>query len=73
MANYPLPKFHFAADWGGSRIGFTEVTGLTVETEMIEYREGDSPEYSKIKMPGMQKYGNITLETVAPLRKIMIF
>ncbi len=62
MPNYPLPKFHFTADWGGSRIGFTEVTGLTVENEMIEYREGDSREYSKIKMPGMQKYGNITLK-----------
>ncbi len=62
MANYPLPKFHYQVQWGGSRIGFTEVTGLTVENEMIEYREGDSREYSKIKMPGMQKYGNITLK-----------
>ena len=62
MANYPLPKFHYQVQWGGSRLGFTEVTGLTVENELIEYREGNSPEYSKIKMPGMQKYGNITLK-----------
>lgn len=62
MANYPLPKFHFQVDWGGTRIGFTEVSGLSIETEVIEYREGNSPEYSKIKMPGMQKYGNITLK-----------
>ena len=62
MSNYPLPKFHFEVDWGGTRIGFTEVSGLTVETEVIEYREGISPEYSKVKMPGMQKYGNITLK-----------
>mgnify|MGYP003562130423 CR=1 FL=1 len=62
MANYPLPKFHYVVQWGGSRVGFTEVTGLTVENEMIEYREGNSPEYSKIKMPGMQKFGNITLK-----------
>lgn len=62
MSNYPLPKFHFEVDWGGTRIGFTEVSGLTVETEVIEYREGTSPEYSKIKMPGMQKFGNITLK-----------
>ncbi|TVR38449.1 MAG: phage tail protein [Bacteroidia bacterium] len=62
MANYPLPKFHFQVEWGGTRIGFTEVNGLTVENEVIEYREGSSPEYSKIKMPGMQKYGNITLK-----------
>jgi phage tail-like protein len=62
MSNYPLPKFHFQVEWGGARIGFTEVTGLGVETEMIEYREGSSPEYSKIKMPGLQKFSNITLK-----------
>lgn len=62
MANYPLPKFHYQVEWGGSRIGFTEVTGLTVETEVIEYREGANREYSKLKMPGMQKFGNITLK-----------
>jgi len=62
MANYPLPKFHFQVEWGGTRVGFTEVSGLAVENEVIEYREGSSPEYSKVKMPGMQKYGNITLK-----------
>ena len=61
MANYPLPNFHFLVEWGGTRIGFTEVSGLSIENEVIEYREGNSPEYSKIKMPGMQKFGNITL------------
>jgi phage tail-like protein len=62
MANYPLPKFHFQVEWGGTRIGFTEVTGLTIENEVIEYREGSSPEYNKVKMPGMHKFGNITLK-----------
>lgn len=62
MANYPLPTFHFLVEWGGTRIGFTEVSGLSVENEVIEYREGNSKEYSKIKMPGMQKFGNITLK-----------
>lgn len=60
--NYPLPKFHFQVEWGGSKIGFSEVSGLDLETEPIEYREGAMPEYSKIKMPGMQKFGNITLK-----------
>ena len=62
MAEYPLPKFHFSVEWGGTKIGFTEVSGLDVETEVIEYREGSSPEYSKIKMPGMQKYSNVTMK-----------
>lgn len=62
MANYPLPKFHFQVEWGGTKIGFTEVTGLEVETQVIEYRDGASPEYHKTKMPGMQQYGNLTLK-----------
>lgn len=60
--NYPLVKFHFQVEWGGTKIGFTEVSGLDVETEVVEYRHGASPEYSKIKMPGMQKFSNITLK-----------
>lgn len=62
MSNYPLSKFHFQVEWGGTKIGFTEVSGLDVETEVIEYRHGQSPEFSKIKMPGMQKFSNITLK-----------
>ncbi|MFB6317223.1 phage tail protein [Saccharicrinis sp. FJH54] len=60
--DYPLVKFHFQVDWGGTKIGFTEVSGLDVETEVVEYRAGANPEYSKLKMPGMQKFSNITLK-----------
>ena len=62
MAQYPISKFHFQVEWGGAKIGFTEVTGLEVSTEVIEYRDGASKEYHKIKMPGMQKFSNITLK-----------
>ena len=62
MADYPLPKFHFSVDWGDEKFAFSEVSGLDVESEVIEYRDGTMPEYSKIKMPGMQKYSNITLK-----------
>jgi phage tail-like protein len=62
MAVYPLAKFHFEVVWGGTRLGFTEVSGLTVETEAIEYREGNMLQYHKINMPGMQKFGNITMK-----------
>lgn len=62
MADYPLPKFHYQVDWNGTKISFSEVSGLSAETEVIEYRHGDSPEYHKIKMPGMKKYGNVTLK-----------
>jgi phage tail-like protein len=59
---YPLPVFHFVVEWGGVRIGFSEVSGLTQEVLPIEYRDGASPEYSSIKMPGLKKYSNITLK-----------
>ncbi|MGL5889417.1 MAG: phage tail protein, partial [Bacteroidia bacterium] len=63
MANkYPLAVFHFRVDWGDTSISFTEVSGLTQELQAIEYRTGDLPEYSSIKMPGMRKYNNVTLK-----------
>ncbi|WP_298511776.1 phage tail protein [uncultured Kordia sp.] len=60
--SYPLPKFHFQVEWGGTKIGFQEVSGLDMEFEMLEYREGSSPEYSKLNMPGMVKYTDIVLK-----------
>ena len=59
---YPIPVFHFRIDWGGTNIGFSEVSGLNMETQVIEYRDGSSPDYSTIKMPGMQKFGNLTMK-----------
>jgi len=63
MANtYPIPKFHFQVDWGGAKISFTEVTGLIVEREKIEYRHSDSKDFNRIAMPGLVKNNNITLK-----------
>ena len=59
---YPLPRFHFQVDWGGAKISFTEVTGLVMEREKIEYRHSDSKDFNKIAMPGMVKNNNITLK-----------
>jgi phage tail-like protein len=59
---YPLPKFHFQVSWGPGRMAFTEVSGLDFETEVIEYRSGDSPTYHKTKQPGMTKYSNVTMK-----------
>lgn len=62
VTTYPLPKFYFQVQWGGTRIGFTEVSGLDMSTDPIEYREGSSPEFFKTKMPGLQKFSNITMK-----------
>lgn len=59
---YPIPSFSFIVEWGGARVGFTEVSGLTQENQVIEYRDGSFPEYSSIKMPGLRKFSNITLK-----------
>ena len=59
---YPVSVFHFQCEWGGTRIGFTEVSGLTVELQNIDYREGSSLEYQVTKMPGIPQYSNITLK-----------
>ncbi|PMB53409.1 phage tail protein [Fischerella thermalis CCMEE 5201] len=62
MTDYPLPVFHFSVDWGGTKLEFSEVSGLNIESQAIEYRHGLSPEFSMTKMPGIQKFGNITLK-----------
>jgi phage tail-like protein len=41
--------------------GFSECTGLTIETEVYEYREGGNNTYTH-KLPVGTKYGNVTLK-----------
>ncbi len=60
MGKYPLPVSHFIVEWGGSNIGFTEISGLSQEIEVIDYREGSSLVTSATKMPGLVKYSNVT-------------
>lgn len=60
--DFPLPKFHFSVNWGGSKIAFTEVSGLNRDMDVIEHRVGSSPEFFKKKMPGLQKTSNITFK-----------
>ena len=59
---WPLPKFHFEVRWGSTVLSFQEVSGLDLEAQPIEYRQGDSPVFSTIKMPGLKKFGNVTLK-----------
>jgi len=61
---WPLPKFKFSVDWGTYRqnIGFQEVSGMDTETQPIEYRASNSPVYSTVKMPGIAKFGNVTMK-----------
>ncbi|HDR2162714.1 TPA: phage tail protein [Enterobacter cancerogenus] len=64
---WPMPKFHFEVKWDGGAgadmvSAFQEVSGLDSESQPIEYRAGNSPVFSTIKMPGLIKSGNVTLK-----------
>ncbi|WP_199119185.1 phage tail protein [Pedobacter sp. ASV28] len=59
---WPLPKFYFQVKIGDKEIPFQEVSGLDIEAQIIEYRHGNSKEFSTIKMPGIKKTGNVTLK-----------
>ncbi len=59
---WPLPKFYFQVKLGDTEVAFQEVSGLDIEAQVIEYRNGNSKEFSTIKMPGIKKVGNVTLK-----------
>lgn len=58
----PLAGFNFLLESGGVlRAGFSEITGLNSESDVIEYRTG-ADDMTNRKIPGMNKFGNITLK-----------
>lgn len=62
-APWPIPKFHFKVTLGDKgEVAFQEASGLDFEVEMIEYRSGNSKEFSKVKMPGLKKFSDVTLK-----------
>ena len=63
-ATWPLPKFRFEVDLGDELKGilFQEVSGMDVENQIIEYRNSNTPLFSSQKMPGIAKFGNVTMK-----------
>jgi phage tail-like protein len=62
-APWPIPMFHFKVTIGGKgEVAFQEVSGLDTEYDMIEYRAGNSPEFTTVRMPGLKKHSDITLK-----------
>ncbi|QFT93148.1 T4-like virus tail tube protein gp19 [Roseovarius sp. THAF9] len=62
QTSWPLPKFSFLVSWDDTELSFQEVSGLDAESDVIDYRAGNSKVFSAIKMPGVQKTSNITLK-----------
>ncbi|MEO1676937.1 MAG: phage tail protein [Pseudomonadota bacterium] len=60
-APWPLPRFYFSVDIGGTEASFRDINGLDTETQIIEYRSGNSPDFSVVKMPGIKRTGNVVL------------
>ncbi|MBW3592583.1 MAG: phage tail protein [Actinobacteria bacterium] len=57
----PLPGFNFRVEIDGFVVAaFTEVSGLASETQVVEYRTGDS--LATRKLPGLTKHANIVLK-----------
>ncbi|WP_460218668.1 phage tail protein [Psychroserpens sp. MEBiC05023] len=63
-ATWPMPKFRFEVDLGieMKSVAFQEVSGMDVENQIIEYRKSNSPQFTTEKMPGIVKYGNVTMK-----------
>ena len=60
--NYPLPRNRFSVDWGGTRIGFTEVSGLGVDAQAPAFRDGAAHTNSDVAMPGLLRYPHLVLK-----------
>jgi phage tail-like protein len=62
MRNDPYAQYNFLLEIDGiTSAGFTEVGGITMESEVIEYREGNELARMR-KLPALMKFGNITLK-----------
>jgi len=58
----PYGSFNFQLEIDGIiRAGFSEVTGLNAEANVIEYREGNESLTTR-KLHGLIKFGNVTLK-----------
>jgi len=63
ILRYPYRSFRYAVEIDGiTRGGFSEVSGFDLSVDVVEYREGDDLRNTPRKLPGLTKYGNITLK-----------
>lgn len=63
----PYTQFNFLVDLGdgnteGPQAGFTEVSGLGLAVDVIEYRNGNERENAPRKITGLHRVGDVTLK-----------
>lgn len=62
-AQDPFRNFRFRLEIDGVDVaGFQEVTGLSSEYEVIEYREGSDAQTGVRKLPGLRRFEDVTLK-----------
>lgn len=57
----PYAAFNFIVDVDGIKAVFSECSGLSTDTDPIEYRTGES-DNTVTKIPGLKKFANISLK-----------
>lgn len=61
--NDPYGQFNFLIEIDGVvKGGFSEASGLTTDSNIIEYRDGNEQQGTTRKLPGLIKYNNIMLK-----------
>ena len=60
---YPYKNFRYTVEIDGINAGgFSEVSGVDISVDVIEYREGNEKRTTPRKLTGLTKYGNVTLK-----------
>ena len=67
LRDRPYTQFNFLVDLGdgnsdGVQAGFQEVSGISMEVAVTEYRNGNSKENSVMKLTGLNRVGDVTLK-----------
>lgn len=66
---YPIPTYRFIVTLGDEQVPFTSASGLDINFDTIEYRDGTG---NWFKMPGQRQVPNITLSKgVFPGKNVM--
>lgn len=62
MMSGSRPGFNFQVEWGDTRHGFSEVSGLGRDLQVANYRVGKSNDGEVSKRSTIPKFGHITLK-----------
>jgi len=67
LRDRPYGQFNFLVDLGdgdpnGPHAGFQEISQVAVETQVIEYRNGNAKTNEPIKLTGLSKSSDVTLK-----------